>query len=222
MPAHPTQPSRSSATSRKSPPAGRPRKRVISKRQRAIYRRRRIVVGIALLMALSLAVWCVYSIGRGVVQGVALLKPSSVSRSAVPDPPKTSGVADCGNTTVELALTPASLNVPVGGSLEFTGTVDYTGAASCLLNMADLRLTITSGQDTVWRSDSCPVDSKKLLLANAADMDKASQKFTWNANRTGQGCVKDEGKLPNVDRGTYVAQLSLGKSISGKVTITVS
>ncbi|KAB7790429.1 hypothetical protein [Bifidobacterium leontopitheci] len=221
MPAHPSQPSRSSASPRGGSPSGRPRKRAISKRQRAIYRRRRIVVGVALLVVLSFAVWCVYSLGRGVVQGIALLKPTPISRSAVPDPPKSTGVASCGNTSVELALTPASLSLPVGGSLEFTGTVDYTGAASCLLDMGDLTLTITSGQDTVWRSDSCPAASKQLLLANAADMDKASQKFTWNANRTGQGCVKDETKLPNVDRGTYVAQLSLGKSVSGKVTITV-
>ena len=45
---------------------GKRRKRKLSEKQRRIYRRRRIVVGVVLVLVLALAGFCVYNIGRGV------------------------------------------------------------------------------------------------------------------------------------------------------------
>ena len=50
----------------RSAKAGAATKRTISKKKQAMYRRRRIVVGVALVLVLALIVFCVYSLGRGV------------------------------------------------------------------------------------------------------------------------------------------------------------
>lgn len=200
----------------------RPSKR--SKKQQAIYRRRRIVVGVAALLVLSLMLFCVYSIERGIGAISALITHESVAleRESVSDPLAVKPTADCDADTVSLSLSAASQSVGVGGSLDFTATIVHEGGASCLVNGADDNrvLTITSGTDTIWRSDVCPATARPLLMAEG---DKDSQTITWNADRTGSECV-DDSELPRVDRGTYVAQLSLKdapKVKSDPVTITV-
>ena len=85
-------------------------------------------------------------------------------------------------------------------------------------------LTVSSGDQTIYSSDSCPADPNRQLLAKTSDMNRTSQKMTWGASRTGDQCVKDQSKLPKVDRGTYTAQLSLKnapKAVSDPVTIQV-
>ncbi|OZG62805.1 hypothetical protein BHAP_2048 [Bifidobacterium hapali] len=205
----------------------KPRGRAMSARQRAIYRRRRIVVASVLLIALALVVFCGYSIARGIgAIGDAMNHGEiyAISRGAVPDPAKTGGVRDCGEGTVSLSLTAAAQSVPVAGSLDFTATIAYTGSAKagCLVDGSNAGrvLTISSGDKTVWRSDSCPVDSRMLLMGKG---DEDRQQITWNANATGSEC-QDDAALPKVNAGTYTARLSLRdqpKVTSDPVTITV-
>ena len=66
-------------------------------------------------------------------------------------------------------------------------------------------LVITSGQDTVWRSDACPVEARTLLMATG---DKDVQTITWHADRSQESCQSDQ-KLPLVDAGSYKAKLVL-------------
>lgn len=206
---------------------GKKRKRKLSKRRRAVYRRRRIVVGIALVLAVALTVFCVYSLGRGMAAIDTTIRHDdlmAVSRKPVPAPKQKSKVKDCTASNVKLSLQSDSQSVPVGGSMKFTATIAFVpkDSSSCLIDASDHSrvLTITSGGGTVWRSDACDVDSRKLLLA-AGDTD--TQTMTWNTNRSGQTCTEDS-KLPKVDAGTYTAQLSMRdhpKIVSNKVTITV-
>ena len=206
---------------------GKKRKRKLSKRRRAVYRRRSIVVGIALVLAVALTVFCVYSLGRGMAAIDTTIRHDdlmAVSRKPVPAPKQKSKVKDCTASNVKLSLQSDSQSAPVGGSMKFTATIAFVpkDSSSCLIDASDHSrvLTITSGGDTVWRSDACDVDSRKLLLA-AGDTD--TQTMTWNTNRSGQTCTEDS-KLPKVDAGTYTAQLSMRdhpKIVSNKVTITV-
>ncbi|WP_420897320.1 hypothetical protein [Bifidobacterium goeldii] len=199
------------------------RKRKLSKQQRAMYRRRRIVVGVALLVVIALIIFCIYSLGRGLAAIGDAMTPDEVTRSAVPEPKKTSGVKDCGKNDIKLELTAASQSVPLAGSLDFSATIRYTGSASCLINASNESrvLTISSGNDVIWRSDSCPADSRMLLMAKG---DKKTDTITWNTSRTGDTCVENQDDLPKVDRGTYIARLSLKDHpavTSDPVTITV-
>lgn len=203
------------------------RKRPMSKRKRAMYRRRRIVVGVLALLVLALTVFCAYSIARGIgAIGSAIGRNAAVhvalSRSSAPEPARTTGVPDCTARDTQLELSAKSAVVSVGGSLEWTETVSHRGSDSCVLDASDssVVLTIKSGNETVWRSDACPTDGVELLMAKG---DKKVRSVTWNANRTGSECV-DDADLPKVDRGTYVARLALkndSKATSAPVTVEV-
>lgn len=190
---------------------GKRRKRKLSEKQRRIYRRRRIVVGVVLVLVLVLALvgFCVYSIGRGAFAVGALVAGHDVgiARKAVPDPTPSTGVRDCVEDSISLELSTTAQTVPVGGSIDFAAGIVYSGTVSCLIDGSDANrvLTITSGDDQVWRSDSCPVESRMLMMAQG---DKDIQTMRWNTNRSGSECV-DDADLPKVGAGTYVAQLSL-------------
>lgn len=214
-------------TNRRGPGGRKPRKRKLSKRQRAIYRRRRIVVGAALVLLLALVVFCAYSLARGAgaVWGATYGSVSRVplERGTSPTPHHSSGVKDCAAKDTRLTLTAKAATVPVGGSLEFTATIEHVGSGSCLIDASDSGrvLTISSGSDVVWRSDSCPTDARMLLMAKG---DKDVKSMVWGANRTGAECVENQDDLPKVERGSYTAQLSLKgdpKTVSEKVVVEV-
>ncbi|WP_034525816.1 hypothetical protein [Bifidobacterium stellenboschense] len=218
----------------RNPRTGNPRTRIsgtrnLSKRQRAVYRRRRIVVGVALLVALALVVFCGYSLSRGVgaVWGATYgsVSRAALERDTAPTPHRSTGVKDCSAKDTRLSLTAKAATVTVGGSMEFVATIEHDGADSCLIDASDsgrvLTITSADGKDTVWTSDSCPADARMLLMAKG---DKDVQTLTWGANRTGSECVANQDDLPKVDRGAYVARLSLKnapKVTSEKVTIEV-
>lgn len=181
--------------------------------------------GVALIIALI--VFCVYSLGRGIGAVNTMIHHDEVyaiSRDATPAPKKVSNVKDCSASDVTLQLSAASQSVPVGGSLDFTATIVHEGSGNCLVDGSDSGrvLTITSGQETIYKSDVCPADSRLLLMAKG---DKDVQKVTWNtnANATLAKCT-DESGWAKVNAGTYVAQLSLKdhpKVKSDPVTFTV-
>ena len=176
---------------------------------------------------IALIVFCVYSLGRGIGAVNSMIHHDEVyaiSRDATPAPKKVSNVKDCSASDVTLQLSAASQSVPVGGSLDFTATIVHEGSGNCLVDGSDSGrvLTITSGQETIYKSDVCPADSRLLLMAKG---DKDVQKVTWNtnANATLAKCT-DESGWAKVNAGTYVAQLSLKdhpKVKSDPVTFTV-
>ncbi|MBT1174485.1 hypothetical protein JS530_03000 [Bifidobacterium sp. LC6] len=192
--------------------APKQRKRKLSKKKRAMYRRRRIVVGVILALLIALIVFCGYSIARGVgAINVAIHHDDyyALSRESVPTPKKTSNVKNCSSNDVTLELSAKTQSVPVGGSLEFTASIVHDGSGSCLVDGSDGNrvLTITSGSETMYKSDVCAADSRMLLMAKG---DKDAQKMTWNTdyNATLTECT-DESSWAKVNPGTYTAQIAL-------------
>ncbi|MDN6623122.1 MAG: hypothetical protein L0K70_05425 [Bifidobacterium crudilactis] len=185
-------------------------KRRISAKQRRIYRRRRIVAAVLAVVAVVLCGGVVGLLVKGVgAVNYAINKDdiNAISRQAAPSPKEVSGVKNCTANDLDLDLSASSPTLSLGGSVKFTATIKHHGSASCLIDGSDASrvLTITSGNETIWHSDSCPANSRMLLMTGN---DKDIQTLTWNANSTGEQCQQDSA-LPNVERGTYVARLSL-------------
>jgi hypothetical protein len=173
-----------------------------------------------------LVVFCVYSLGRGVYAVVNVIRHDDVTalvRRSIPNSVReSSGVQNCTARDVQLELSTQSQTVPVAGSLEFTMTVAYDGTNSCLIDVSDTSrvLTITSGSDTIWKSDVCPAKPHMLLMSKG---DKRVDTLIWNTDSTGSACAAD-ASLPKVRPGTYVASLSLkgdADAVSKPVTVTV-
>ncbi|RBP99198.1 hypothetical protein [Bifidobacterium xylocopae] len=193
----------------------------ISEQQRRVYRRRRIV---ALLIALALLVALVWGIATGVralsasreakattAGGQAAAVGREGRQKTGKDAKGRAGakpsVPFCTPSDLELSLSAPEPTTNVGGYVEFTATMRHKGTRSCLVDGSNASrvLVITSGDQTIWRSDSCPADSRLLLMAQG---DHDDQKLRWNANSTGGQCQPDD-QLPTVNAGSYKAQLVL-------------
>ena len=180
-------------------------------------------------MVVSFVVFCLYSLSQGIValnREIHHADVYAVSRKEVPSPTnqKNSGIPDCDASNVTLTLTPAASSFGVGGTLDFTTAVKYTGSskAGCLVNISQsgLILTITSNGETVWKSNVCPVDTDYRLIDKG---DEIKQTVTWPGVRSGSECA-DAADLPKVDRGVYSARLSIqghAKAKSEPVAVTV-
>ena len=112
-----------------SPRTGKKR----TKQQQAMYRRRRIVFGIATVLVLSFIVFCLYSLTQGVVavnREIHHADVYAISRKEVPSPTQQqkSSVPDCDASNVALSLTPAASSFGVGGTMDFTASVKYNGS----------------------------------------------------------------------------------------------
>ncbi|MFT8358297.1 hypothetical protein [Bifidobacterium aquikefiri] len=201
------------------------RRRVISKRQRRVFLVRRIVAVIVLIAFLS----AVFGIIWGIAQGVEGINRwihrgdiNAISRQAAPSPRQVSGVSDCSAEDISLELKATPTTVGVGGTVHFTATIAHSGSDNCLINASNASrvLTISSGSQTIWKSDVCPVSTRKQLLSNS---DSDIQSIAWNTNATGSTCQSDSNLL-KVNAGTYQAQLSMkndSKLTSNQVTIAV-
>ena len=174
-----------------SPRTGKKR----TKQQQAMYRRRRIVFGIATVLVLSFIVFCLYSLTQGVVavnREIHHADVYAISRKEVPSPTQQqkSSVPDCDASNVALSLTPAASSFGVGGTMDFTASVKYNGSgkAGCLIDVsqAGMVLTIKSGKDVVWKSNVCPVDTDYRLIAKG---DEVKQTITWPGVRSGSECA---------------------------------
>ena len=158
-------------------------------------------------------------------------KPSesaSASKSATPSASESStkaknpGIPNCTASDVSLDLTADTTTVAQGGKVTFKVVIKHDSKRDCVIDASNASriLTITSGDNTVWRSDSCPVDSRQLLMTGS---DKDTQTIAWNTTSTGSECQAENARA-KVDPGTYVATLSVRdheKIKSSPVTITV-
>ena len=198
-------------------------KRRMSEKKRRMYRRRRIAAALLAVLFLLVCAGLVWGVGAGIRalrggdggQGASTsAQQTTKTESKDKDKQKkdagkkrSSGAPDCDKGDLALELAAPNPSTGVGGSIDFTVTIRHKGTGSCLVDGSDggRVLVITSGQDTVWRSDACPVGARTLLMATG---DKDVQTITWHADRSQDNCQPDQ-KLPRVKAGSYQAKLVL-------------
>ncbi|MSD90880.1 hypothetical protein [Bifidobacterium asteroides] len=213
-------------------------KRRMSEKKRRMYRRRRIAAALLAVLFLLVCAGLVWGVGAGIRalrggdggQGASTsARQDAKTKSKDKDKQKkdagkkrSSGAPDCDKGDLALELAAPDPSTGVGGSIDFTVTIRHKGTGSCLVDGSDggRVLVITSGQDTVWRSDACPVGARTLLMATG---DKDVQTITWHADRSQESCQPDQ-KLPRVKAGSYQAKLVLkadSKVVSQPVPVMV-
>ena len=198
-------------------------KRRMSEKKRRMYRRRRIAAALLAVLFLLVCAGLVWGVGAGIralrggngaqgtstsVQQSSKTKPKDKDKQKKDSGKKrSSGAPDCGKEDLALELAAPDPSTGVGGSIDFTATIRHKGTGSCLVDGSDggRVLIITSGEETIWRSDACPVGARTLLMATG---DKDVQTITWNADSSQDSCLPDN-QLPRVNAGSYQAKLVL-------------
>ena len=198
-------------------------KRRMSEKKRRMYRRRRIAAALLAVLFLLVCAGLVWGVGAGIralrggngaQETSTSVQQSSKTKSKDKDKQKkesgkkrSTGAPDCGKEDLALELAAPDPSTGVGGSIDFTATIRHKGTGSCLVDGSDggRVLIITSGEETIWRSDACPVGARTLLMATG---DKDVQTITWNADSSQDSCLPDD-QLPRVNAGSYQAKLVL-------------
>lgn len=187
----------------------------------AVYRRRRLFAGGALLLVLGLTAGGVAS-----VSGAMNAKSEQASStrtegsgatggqtgpSATPSPtPSASPTCDQKLVTVTAATNKATY--AAGEKPLLTLKVANGGKLPCKVNLgtSQMEFLVTSGSDRVFSSKDCQAESEDLIKTIAPGKSETAN-FPWPRNRSVQGC---EEIADGVGSGYYVFIAKLGPKVS--------
>lgn len=140
----------------------------------AVFRRRRIVVGVGIL-AVLIAIVLIFvrpgSANENAVGPTTTPPATTADGSAAPDATPTPTVepgGPCDPDTILVVAETDEVSYDAGAPVSMTMTVTNTGPVSCELNVGTAAqvFTVTSGTEKYWTSTDCqtdPADSKVLL-----------------------------------------------------------
>jgi hypothetical protein len=199
----------------------------------AVYRRRRLFVGIALLIVLGLA-FGGFAVG-GAFNGT---EQASSTESTAPDAPAPS---DSPSAATSAAPTPtptptpscnqnlvtvsASTDKPAYGPDEkplLSLKVTNGGTMPCEVNIgtSQMEFAVTSGPDRIFSSKDCQAKSEDLIKTLAPGASETAN-FQWAQNRTLEGCQAIATK-PGGGGAYYIFTAKLGSKASPKAVFQLN
>lgn len=189
----------------------------------AVYRRRRLVVGIGLLAVIIAIILIIVQPGgatptpppsTGGSTGASTPRSSAASTPA----PSTAAAADTANVA---ACNPASLAVAA-----ITDAVDYqadvlpqisltitnTGTTPCVYNVGTSQqvLAITSGAETYWMSSDCQTDASDLDAVLEPGKTETSAPIQWSRERSAAGACDSPGAAVPANGASYYLTANVG------------
>lgn len=195
----------------------------------AVYRRRRLVVGVLAVIAIA-----------GLVTVIALVvntlnkpqasnsgSPSATNSNATsptPTPATASTAAKpvCDQSKVTVKASTDATSYQAGKDPVFTLTVSNSGTIACEVNVgtSQMEYLVLSGSDRIFSSKDCqqkPSDLKKTIAPGASE--KAV--FPWQRNRSVEGCGAVAAKPGVGANAQYTLTVKLGDRTSSKAVFTL-
>jgi hypothetical protein len=191
-----------------------------------VYRRRRIVVGLALLLVILVIALIVGRLASssGAENDPADPSASTASESGAsgdPDPAETDAadvtIEECDPALLEVvALTDAEEYEPdVQPKLSFS--ITNTGSDVCTANVGTSTqvYTISTGADVVWTSTDCQEDPTDQLLTLEPNTPVSSTPFAWERVRSSEDtCDVEEREAVIGEGATYALEVEAAGSPS--------
>lgn len=203
----------------------------------AVYRRRRLVVGGALLMVLAMVVGGFAMAGAftGGSEHASSTDPASSSASAVPSAAPTESASASAAPTPTASATPSCNQnlVTVSASTDkaaygpdenplLTLKVTNGGEVPCQVNIgtSQMEFLVTSGPDRVFSSRDCQAASEDLVKVIAPGASETAN-FPWPRNRSVEGCQVVDAK-PGAGGAYYIFTAKLGSKASPKAVFQLN
>ncbi|SLK02860.1 hypothetical protein [Arthrobacter sp. P2b] len=208
----------------------------VRKASPAVYRRRRLFAGGALLMVIALVVsgFALAGVFSGSEQAsstdpagspaasespTATPEPSASAPSATPTPSPT---PTCNQNLVTVS---ASTDKAAYGPEEnplLTLKVTNGGTMPCQVNIgtSQMEFLVTSGPDRIFSSRDCQATSEDLVKTIAPGASETAN-FPWSRNRTVEGCQAVESK-PGTGGAYYIFTAKLGSKASPKAVFQLN
>ncbi|WP_426997739.1 hypothetical protein [Pseudarthrobacter sp. N5] len=199
----------------------------------AVFRRRRLLVGGAVLMVLAMALGG-FAVATGAFSGGSE-QASSTESGPQPQPGGTTGTAPAPAPTSTPAATPtcdqnlvtvsASTDKAAYGADEkplLSLKVTNGGQLPCDVNIgtSQMEFLVTSGSDRIFSSGDCQAKSEDLVKTIQPGKSESAN-FPWPRNRTVEGC-QAIGAKPGAGGAYYVFVAKLGSKSSPKAVFQLS
>ncbi|MTE24881.1 hypothetical protein [Microbacterium sp. ZXX196] len=206
---------------------------------RAVYRRRRLVVGaLALVLLAGVVVGLVFGIRWLVAaqpwQNLPFLSSDTSAVEEVPDPVPTllpteeaepaatpsaeDEPEECANGALQVSAVTDQESYAAGENPQISLELTNVGSVDCVLNVgtSQQRFEIVSGSDTWWRSTDCQSGSADQWVTLAAGQTVSSTSpITWDRTRSATDTCDAEDRPAAVGGGaTYALTVRLGEVMS--------
>lgn len=198
----------------------------------AVYRRRRLVVGVGALAIIIALVLIIVKPGSGAPNptpsptNLVPTATSTVKASATPTPTSTgidvSKLAACDPELMEITPLVDGVSAQAYGSTAkpaLSFSIKYIGGTECYYNVGTNAqvFTIKSGAETYWKSTDCQTGGAETLAIFKPGQTEKSAPFAWSRtlspSRAGGTC---DAKSPAVPRpASYNLSVDVGAAKSG-------
>ncbi|MFJ4210179.1 hypothetical protein ACIPY2_17130 [Paenarthrobacter sp. NPDC089675] len=198
----------------------------------AVYRRRRLVVLIGLLVVVALLIAGVSAIGRALAGGsepqAVSTPPATTAATPVSTPSAGTASPSASPTPVcdfNLMTVAAKTDKPAYAAEELpmlTMTITNGGSAPCEVNVgtSQMEYLIMSGADRIFSSKDCQTGGVDLIKTIQPGKSETAN-FPWQRNRTLEGCGAITAK-PGAGGAYYTFEARLGNKASPKAVFQLN
>jgi hypothetical protein len=199
-----------------TPKTGQPRK--VSP---AVFRRRRLVVGLGLLAVIVAVILIIVQPGGATPTPAASPGPSSTN-SIDPAPATspaggitagdTANVASCLPADLVVSATTDAADYQAGILPQLSLTITNTGTTPCVYNVGTSQqvLTITSGAETYWISSDCQTDPSDLEAVLEPGKTETSAPVQWSRERSAADACDTPGAQVPAEGASYYLTANVG------------
>lgn len=189
----------------------------------AVYRRRRLVVGIGLLaVVIAIVLIIVQPGGAAPAPSPSGSTSTSTPRtstapaadvsSAVPAAADTANVAACNPKNLTVSAITDAVDYQAGVLPQISLTITNTGTTPCVYNVGTSQqvLTITSGAETYWMSSDCQTDATDLEAVLEPGKTETSAPVQWSRERSAAGACDSPGAAVPANGASYYLTANVG------------
>ena len=209
-----------------SKPKGTPGRQAGRPPLKAVYRRRRLFVGLVLLLVASVALGAFAAVSgamRSSEQSSSTERKGSDAQGANPDAtpsasgtPSTPASPTCDQGLVTVSASTDKAAYAAGETPLLSLKVTNGGKVACEVNLgtSQMEYTVTSGSDRIFSSVDCQAESSDLVKTIAPGQSETAN-FPWQRNRSVPGCGAVSAK-PGAGGAYYMFVARLGTKSSTK------
>ena len=197
-----------------------------------VYRRRRLVASLVLLVVIAVAFGGFVAVSNAISGGQAPGQPSGAGSAPVGQPtasasgspaptdssasPTPSSGDGCEQNLVTVTAATDKQGYAAGEKPLLTLKVTNNNKVPCEVNIgtSQMEYMITSGSDRIFSSKDCQAEGTDLMKTIAPGKSETAN-FPWQRNRTVQGCEPVDAK-PGADGAYYVFTARLANKTSAK------